>query len=220
MPNQRSNGFRLKGQKHLFTWSRIQENGFTTEDERDALREEWVAAIEERIQAEGRRIKYGALAIEKHTDGTPHVHAVLVVEPSWDNRRVDIMDIFGRHPNIETLATKADVERAITYLEKDDPKVHYWNKNRLPRNTQRVTYGEILDEATDGESFMSLMRQNQPREFVLSYERLEYFVRKNYAPPVSVYEPKYTSDDFPHVTAEMHEWVNEWVLSDNVCFSS
>lgn len=64
-------------------------------------------------------LKTFTIARELHQDGTPHIHAVIILSSSPNTTNMRLFDIDGFHPNIKTLPTNADVTRAIKYIKKD-----------------------------------------------------------------------------------------------------
>lgn len=60
--------------------------------------------------------KYIIVCHEKHKDGTPHLHAVIIFKSKIDITRNDYFDVNGYHPNIQT--TKK-MQASIQYCKKD-----------------------------------------------------------------------------------------------------
>jgi hypothetical protein len=72
---------------------------------------------------------------EPHQDGGTHYHLVLIGTQRTRTKNIryqpyaDVfIDIFGKQPNIATLAKKEDVARALEYLTKDIINIHDHNK--------------------------------------------------------------------------------------------
>lgn len=94
---------RLQGKKYLLTYPQCSS---TKEEISEALQSVFV-------------VKTFTIARELHQDGTPHIHAVLVLESSPNTTNMRAFDVNGHHPNIKSLKTNADVERATQYVKKD-----------------------------------------------------------------------------------------------------
>ena len=53
--------------------------------------------------------------------------------------------------------------------------------------------------------FFNLVKDTDPKNYVLQYERLEYYADKHFAAPKVVYSPPFT--EFVRVPQEMKDWV-------------
>ena len=49
-------------------------------------------------------------------------------------------------------------------------------------------YGEILEAAKDYDDFMNLMKENQPKDYILHQDKLEYFSDKYFKRSPSPYQ--------------------------------
>lgn len=94
---------RLQGKKFLLTYPQCTLT--TTE-------------VSQKLQAITTIVTF-TIASELHQDGTPHIHAVLILQSSPGTSNMRYFDIDGFHPNIKTLKTLSDVERASKYVQKD-----------------------------------------------------------------------------------------------------
>lgn len=66
---------------------------------------------------------------EKHSDGTPHVHALIVFSKRLHTSNERYFDLGVYHPNIKTLKTKSDVSRTHTYVIKDGQFITNFEKS-------------------------------------------------------------------------------------------
>lgn len=73
------------------------------------------------------------IARELHQDGTPHIHAVLVLASSPNTTNMRVFDIDGYHPNIKALKTVSDVARAHKYCQKDGDYITNVERKLSPR---------------------------------------------------------------------------------------
>lgn len=110
------------------------------------------------------------LGEELHEDGGRHIHAAIEFKKKVNSRDVGLFDVNTgdqvHHPNIEIIKPgKAHFERATEYCckEDDDPLTNYERTKR---------WDEILDEATDADEYLRLVRKNYPRDYALNYDRL------------------------------------------------
>lgn len=86
------------------------------------------------------------IARELHQDGTPHIHAVIVLSSSPNTTNCRLFDINGFHPNIKTLKTKSDVDRASKYCQKDGDFITNFEKHL----SQRAQLFKALQENPGG----------------------------------------------------------------------
>lgn len=70
------------------------------------------------LQVQYQISKY-TISQEKHNDGTPHVHALLVLSSRLHTTNARCFDLGTWHPNIKNLKTKKDVIQADNYVRKD-----------------------------------------------------------------------------------------------------
>jgi hypothetical protein len=72
------------------------------------------------------------------------------------------------------------------------------------KKTIQESYREAL-EAPTREEFLEKVKGSDPKNFVLHYEHLEYFVDKHYAPKHPEFTPQFT--EFTRVPVECRDWV-------------
>ncbi|QDJ95241.1 replication-associated protein [Capybara virus 17_cap1_330] len=75
------------------------------------------------------------IASEFHQDGTPHIHACIILSSSPNTTNMRYFDIDEYHPNVKTLKSKADFERAERYCRKDGNFITNVEK-RLSKRTE------------------------------------------------------------------------------------
>lgn len=95
--------FQINGRKFLLTYAQCP---LTKEEILEALR----------LLSE---VDSYAIGRELHIDQRPHSHAAVQFSKAIRTRDSRLFDIKGYHPNIKTLRTKADLERAQVYATKD-----------------------------------------------------------------------------------------------------
>jgi len=64
----------------------------------------------------GRNPEYGVVSLERHEDGSPHLHAVFKYKTKLNVRNPKHFDFNGLHPNIQSARKFTDV---VKYCKKD-----------------------------------------------------------------------------------------------------
>lgn len=73
------------------------------------------------------------VARELHQDGTPHIHACLLLSSSVNSTNIRLFDINGFHPNIKALKTLSDFQRVHKYCKKDGDYISNVEDKLTPR---------------------------------------------------------------------------------------
>lgn len=120
---------------------------------------------------------YYAICKEQHQDGSPHLHVMLRYAEPINTRNPRYYDIENYHPNVQSARKPKDV---LKYILKDGNYMENWPTKR--------GYGEILEASKDYEEFMNLMKENQPKDYILHHDKLEYFSDKFFKRPPSPYQ--------------------------------
>lgn len=151
---------------------------------------------------------------ETHEDDTPHLHAFLqfstdrTINLKSDCRIFDYCVGAARyHPNIQLLA---DPEATLEYFAKEDKEPLTFGTPRLKRKAKSDDRSEdwrSLLAQPSREEFFKAAECLKPRDFVLNYEKLEYFARERYATNVP-YENPFDAEDFK-LPAEVKTWLKE-----------
>lgn len=118
-----------------------------------------------------------AICREQHQDGRYHLHVMLQYATPVNIRNATFYDIDGYHPNVQSARKPKDV---LAYIRKDGNYIDNWPTKR--------SYGEIIEEAKDFDSFMDMVRTNQPKDFILHQDKLEYYADKFFKRPPSPYQ--------------------------------
>lgn len=138
------------------------------------------------------------VARELHEDGEPHYHAVVLYNRKLNLRNARAFDVLGRHPNIQPVRSIRD---SLKYVSKDGD---FRDHGELPDGG--ATWGELVALETR-EDFMSAIRDSRPRDYILSFERLEYYAAARYKPVVPAYEA-FPGDTFK-TTPTMERWIGQ-----------
>lgn len=137
-----------------------------------------------------------AICREQHDDGNYHLHCMLQYATPVNTRNSRYFDIEGYHPNVQSARRPKDV---LAYIRKDGTFLDNWPTKR--------NYGEILNECTNYESFMNAMKDNQPKDYILHQDKLEYFAEKFYKRPPSPYEQIPNAQPWT-LTDDINKWVS------------
>lgn len=115
---------------------------------------------------------YYCIGRELHGDGSYHFHAYGEWNSTFSSRDIRAFDIAEHHPNIQSVRSSRAV---LGYCTKEDPDY----LTNMSINGDRKTYRDVCMASNERE-YWELVRAVDPRSFVLSHERLEYFARKFY----------------------------------------
>lgn len=89
LADPKKDDFRFQAKAVFLTYSKCGD--LTRERVRDVLRTRW----------EGNDFLKYAIGLEKHHDGSNHIHAVIVFEKKIDSKSCRLFDIDGQHPNVQ-----------------------------------------------------------------------------------------------------------------------
>jgi len=173
--------FRFSAIRVLLTYSQVPET---------VTKESIVYTIDERYPVE----EY-TVGEELHNDGGRHIHAVFVFRVKVDSRDVTLFDVSydpdepSIHPNIRPIQRgKAHLDRAIQYVTKED-------LDPFTNVPQKLTWAEMMEQATSSEEYLGLVRKHYPRDYALNYQRLESMAQKHWPitcmGTIHAFEPSY-----------------------------
>lgn len=191
--------FRFSAINVLLTYSQVCE-AFT--------RESVLYTIDDRYP-----IDQYSIGEENHEDGGRHVHAVLRFRVKVDSRDPKCFDINcghcdeDHHPNIKPIKRgKANWERAVEYSQKEDPAP-------LTNIEAKLTYGEIIEQSSTADEYLSLVKKHYPRDFSLSLGRLkecaEYLFGRQEANTINNWELP-PDLEVPSAWATINEAAEHW----------
>lgn len=151
--------FRFSARRALLTYSQVCER---------VTKETILYSLLERYSIE----RY-VIGEEAHEDQGRHVHAALTFHTKIDTRDPAVFDIncghctTDHHPNIQPIRRgQANLLRAEEYCSKEDP-------TPLTNVEPKLTWGEIIEQASSQDEYLSLVQKHYPRDFCLSLERLK-----------------------------------------------
>lgn len=205
---------RTNGQRFLLTWS--QAPNIDINELADYLHSladgcNWVEIVQ-----------------EHHQDQGVHYHAVICFDARFQ-QPLTIFDHGGRSADIQPIrnATTA-LTTCRHYLrkgnrpkeEEHDLKSHkrtpcdytaeVTDRGDVPEyahTTGRLSWAEIIDAATDQESFLQLCKQHRTSDFVLRHEQIRNFIERYYCQPTE-YVPQFPPESYI-IPADLDRWVQE-----------
>lgn len=156
---------------------------------------------------------------EHHADGSPHVHVVLSYERSVSIRNpraydfIDDEDIPFRlyHPSFNGCRS---LQHSLNYCAKEDPEPLSTHPTIADGPTRGMGWADILAESTDREHFMSLVREQFPRDYVLNTDRLYAFADREWAVvvPPYVHNQEWTFN----LPAGLDDWMQDEFVVDGI----
>ncbi|WGT94050.1 RepA-like protein [Myrica rubra citlodavirus 1] len=159
-------------------------------------------------------ILYILCAREQHANGDPHLHAMVQLEKTFQTQNCRFFDILHmeliHHPSIEPLKSPASARK---YLQKENNFIEEGEFNvrrRSPSKDHQQIWREILDEATDEQSFYNMVKERRPTDFVLRWPAISAFAHTHYLRNLSTYIPQFTN--FPHLPPHIKEWATTNIL--------
>lgn len=111
---------------------------------------------------------------ERHKDDGIHHHALATWDSAFSSVDARVFDVKGHHPNISGVRS---LQRVYAYVTKDDTTP--FGSLRVDGN--RSIYSDAC-AATDASEFWRIVRDGDPRQYILNRERLEYYVNCAYGP--------------------------------------
>lgn len=145
--------------------------------------------------------------VEEHEDGRFHVHIGLV---RVDSKAVKIgrrLDVDGVHPNVSAHRfTTPSLRAALAYPLKEDEE-GYCNfdediedlfdplpgRSASTATAERANAWKAALDAPSYEDALEMLRQDEPREFIINHDKIVSFFKNYFAP---VYTPKFKAEDF------------------------
>lgn len=165
---------------------------------------------------------------EHHQDDGIHYHVVVVFDERFQ-RPLNVFDFDGHHPNIvaiknatvDLINRRHYIRKGIRSKEEEHTIKDHKSKEcdyiidpdtrgAVPpyvTTTGRLDWGAILREATDKETFLKLVRINQPKEWVLRNDQIVKYADQSFK-KTAVPEKVYPVESFI-VPPELDQWVKE-----------
>jgi len=142
---------------------------------------------------------------EEHLDGGIHYHCFVTWEQPVRTKDPRFFDFKGFHPNVQNPRNRRQV-------------IAYCGKGGVTLSNFEVEEGleewpDLAKISSTAEVFMDAMRRSKPRDYILAYEKLEYYCDKHFKKPKLMHVPKFDLFDIPE---SLDDWVSENLQSDNV----
>lgn len=144
---------------------------------------------------------------EKHLDGHPHIHAYIKFKTKVNSVNPSVFDVRGFHPNIQSARnTKA----VISYVKKEGNYISNLIETDTDGGSRKRKWKEILENATNQESFLTSVKQEFPRDYCLNLQRLKEVAQHEWPEKTPRFQPSFTQ--FTRTT-DLQEWETENIQS-------
>nr|QTT61843.1 replication-associated protein [Opuntia virus 2-DBG_56] len=163
-------------------------------------------------------LKYIKICTELHQNGEPHLHVLLQFEGKvicTNNRLFDLVSPTRSahfHPNIQGAKSSSDVK---SYIDKDGDTLE-WGQFQIDgrsarggQQTANDSYAQALN-ASSIEEALQILKEQQPKDFVLQHHNLKTNLQKIFQQPPPPYTPPYPLSSFTNVPEEMQEWADDY----------
>jgi len=143
---------------------------------------------------------------ELHEDGSYHHHAIVSLPNKYNCKSERAFDLIYQGRNYHcNIGPVRNLPASNQYIAKNGE-----TKGNPIRNAaqQRASpYADFLRDATNSREFMAMVRERDPKNFVLNNKRLKEFAAEEYGTWDEPFEPRYT--EFNNVPDSLTTWVNE-----------
>lgn len=192
--------FRLRSKAILLTYAQVNDDSAASFLSSPTNHFEFVAG------AFGTPLVY-RMGRESHADGGTHFHVFILWSSPITCRNQRAFDYHEAHPNIESI--RRTPEKAFDYAGKDGDIIHEHGERPGKSGTvpsgRDCVWAEALSRETKVE-FLSHLREQAPRDYVLYFDAIERFADRHFAPPT----PEYRSPPIEiHGFRGMDEWVEQ-----------
>jgi len=130
------------------------------------------------------------VAQEQHKDGGQHIHAYLRFGGKIRIRGERFFDVQNHHPNIQGCRSANAV---LSYCKKDESYIseQFDGTGWVPWDQViKRTFSDALQESSSYEEFMAICAIASPRDYVISYDRIDSFARRRFE-KVEGYKPRF-----------------------------
>ena len=185
--------FRLHAKHFLLTYAQSD----------DLLRETTVA----NLYTLGLAPTHYSCGLETHENGGSHIHLWVDLPQKVDTTNPRYFDIDQYHPNISTgYRSQQEKHNAWEYTQKEDTNA-IASSTSNPYN-RKTSWSNVLDESSTVHEFLEKSRANFPRDYVLNYQRLEYFADKHFNNP-NVVSPVQPAERPFNLPIDLQEWLEQ-----------
>lgn len=153
---------------------------------------------------------------ERHQDGGVHFHVFLGFESTVTVNSPTLFDYFGAHGNIKSVRTTP--RRAYEYVGKDGDIIHEFGisppEGGASNSGSNSRWIDIVN-AESKDSFLSAVRLQAPRDWVLSLDRILQYAEYAYPTPVAPYESPSTTTAWGRAP-QLREWLSQAAIGRHV----
>lgn len=158
--------------------------------------------------------KFICVARELHDDGCPHLHVLIQLEGGAQLTNPRLFDLRSSvastsfHPNIQCAKSSSDVK---AYIEKGGDYIDWGEfqvdsrSSRNRRHDLSSFYANSLNSETPDRA-LEIIREKDPRAFVLQYHNLKSNVKRIFARPLDPYISYWAYSMFT-ITSRMQAWL-------------
>nr|AER09344.1 replication-associated protein [Cleome leaf crumple virus] len=162
--------------------------------------------------------KFIKVARELHDNGEPHLHVLLQFEGKFKCQNQRFFDLVSPsrsahfHPNVQGAKSSSDVK---SYVDKDGDTLE-WGTFQIDGRSARGgcqsandTYAKVLNAESAAQA-LQILREEQPRDFVLHLDKVQAHVQKIFAKAPEPWVPPFPLSSFTNVPDEMQSWADEY----------
>lgn len=142
--------------------------------------------------------KYTVVCDEQHEDGEPHLHALILLTKRLLTHNERFFDLDGHHPNIQSARNKS---ATIAYVKKHGDFIEDGDSPVKRKWVEVLTAGD-RDEAAQR------IREISPRDWVLSYDRVQHYLDTAFPQQRETYTSDY-SFDAAVIPAGIRRWLDQ-----------
>lgn len=138
------------------------------------------------------------VAHELHQDGGHHLHSYIQAPEAIRTRDVAYFDFRGKHPNI---VSAKNPKKCYDYVTKE--RNYVTHGSFVFKNGK--SWADAL-QATTADAFKEIIKENNPRDYILQFDKITHFAETHYACKKTPYESRYAAESF-NATDTMMDWV-------------
>nr|QHU79479.1 replication associated protein [Opuntia virus 1] len=159
-------------------------------------------------------IKFIRICEEHHQDGSPHLHVLIQFEKKFQCKNQRYFDLHHPsssiqfHPNIQAAKSSSDVK---SYMEKERCFLDYGEfqidgrSARGGKQSENESFAKALN-ASSKEEALQILKEEQPKHFLLQFHNLSSNLDKIFAPPPQQFQNKYFNFK---ITDDIEQWLGE-----------
>lgn len=197
----RAHELQVKGYAHVFTWSQVA----STPDAASVFFQKALDVVETVLKLDRGHPDYWSGGVEQHKDGNYHIHVGVVRARNNAvkvGRRFDIERI---HPNVSPhVPTVSSKRAALSYplkensetwvsFEEDVEELFTDDAVAVVENSTKGGAWALALEADSYEDALDIIKQHEPKEFILRHREIVSFFEGYFAP---VFTPAFKPEDF------------------------